>query len=84
MNHEKVQVSTRKLYLLAVITRFAMPWPTIPQPNPTEPYKTPWIQNKPTNKLKTENVLDPSFLFLFFEEEKNVTLTAEDTGSGTV
>ena len=30
---------------------FAMPWPIRPHPKPTDPYKTPWIQNISTNEL---------------------------------
>ena len=29
-------------YLLAVIIKFAIPWPIIPHANPTDPYRTPW------------------------------------------
>ena len=30
---------------------FAMPWPIRPHPKPTDPYKTPWIQNISTNEI---------------------------------
>lgn len=33
-------------YRLAVIIIFAMPCPIRPQPKPTDPYNTPWINQK--------------------------------------
>lgn len=44
-----------ELYLLAVMIKFAMPWPMRPQPNPTEPYSTPWIQKVLIDQLNSKN-----------------------------
>lgn len=42
-----VEIQTyRKVHLLAVMIIFAMPWPIMPHPKPTEPYNKPYIQKR--------------------------------------
>jgi hypothetical protein len=45
-SHEP-KAQRHKHYLLAVIIILAIPWPIIPQTNPTEPYKTPCNKKQP-------------------------------------
>ena len=54
------QNSTIGHYLLAVIMILAIPWPIIPQKNPTEPYMTPCNLNSLVSKLVQTNGSGPA------------------------
>ena len=58
--HDSKYSTKRTNYLLAVIIKLAIPCPTIPQKNPTQPYKTPCFLGANTSGIRKDIVANIS------------------------